>query len=213
MTPKCKKHPDSGFYFPPTRPQGECKKCTHDRVVKFRRDQKELLVRLFGGKCRCCGYSRYFRSLQFHHLDPSQKSFGIAGGGDCRTTEDLYEEAKKCVLVCANCHGEIEGGMTPAPEYREPLPLPVKASAEPKKCADCDFKLGPGAKKYCIDCFQQHRDQFNWPSDEELSKLVFATPLYKLGKVMGVSDAAIKARCLKRGILMPRMHKRASCEI
>jgi cytochrome c553 len=24
-------------------------------------------------------------------------------------------EAKKCVLVCANCHGEIEAGLIPSP--------------------------------------------------------------------------------------------------
>jgi cytochrome c553 len=24
-------------------------------------------------------------------------------------------EAEKCVLVCANCHGEIEAGQTPSP--------------------------------------------------------------------------------------------------
>jgi hypothetical protein len=25
------------------------------------------------------------------------------------------EEARKCVLVCANCHGEIEAGLIPSP--------------------------------------------------------------------------------------------------
>ena len=25
------------------------------------------------------------------------------------------EEAKKCVLVCANCHGEIEAGLVDSP--------------------------------------------------------------------------------------------------
>ena len=27
----------------------------------------------------------------------------------------LREESKKCVLVCANCHGEIEAGLIPSP--------------------------------------------------------------------------------------------------
>ena len=27
----------------------------------------------------------------------------------------LREEAKKCVLVCANCHGEIESGLIESP--------------------------------------------------------------------------------------------------
>ena len=33
------------------------------------------------------------------------------------TTKALntYREARKCVLVCANCHGEIETGMIESP--------------------------------------------------------------------------------------------------
>ena len=42
------------------------------------------------------------------------------------------EEAKKCVLVCANCHGEIEASLIESPPpgsvYREgPLRLRVPA--------------------------------------------------------------------------------------
>ena len=32
------------------------------------------------------------------------------------------EEAKKCVLVCANCHGEIEARLIESPPRRERLP-------------------------------------------------------------------------------------------
>jgi cytochrome c553 len=68
-----------------------------------------------GGCCAVCGYARCILNLVFHHVDPSQKSFGLS----METTKALSayrEEARKCVLVCANCHGEIETGLIPSPE-------------------------------------------------------------------------------------------------
>jgi hypothetical protein len=53
-------------------------------------------------------------NLHFHHVDPATKSFGLSvsfGKG----LEKLRAEAKKCVLVCANCHGEIESGVIDSP--------------------------------------------------------------------------------------------------
>lgn len=33
-----------------------------------------------------------------------------------KSIETFRAEAKKCVLVCANCHGEIEAGLVISPE-------------------------------------------------------------------------------------------------
>jgi hypothetical protein len=63
---------------------------------------------MFGGKCVKCGYNKCIGALQFHHTDPSKKSFGIAEGYQRFSLAKLIEEAKKCILVCANCHSEIE---------------------------------------------------------------------------------------------------------
>jgi hypothetical protein len=46
-------------------------------------------------------------------------------------------------------------------------------------------------------------DKIQWPSDEELSKLVMEKPLTKLSKDLGVSDNAIRKRCNKNGIQLP----------
>ena len=32
-----------------------------------------------------------------------------------KSLADLRAEARKCVLLCANCHGEVEAGLTPSP--------------------------------------------------------------------------------------------------
>jgi hypothetical protein len=48
-------------------------------------------------------------ALEFHHVDPSAKEFGLAHRG-ARSIERLRAEARKCVLLCSNCHAEIENG-------------------------------------------------------------------------------------------------------
>ena len=54
------------------------------------------------------------RELHFHHVDPSQKSFAmtLASG---KALAAYKEEARKCVLLCANCHGEVETGLVESP--------------------------------------------------------------------------------------------------
>ena len=70
-----------------------------------RRRKKAQLVILFGGKCVDCGYGAHLAALEFDHRDPSQKKFTISGGsGIAKTWNVLVEEAKKCDLVCSNCH-------------------------------------------------------------------------------------------------------------
>jgi hypothetical protein len=61
-----------------------------------------------------CGYCRCASALQFHHVDPAQKLFTINAGVG-KALEKLRAEARKCVLLCATCHVEVEAGVTPCP--------------------------------------------------------------------------------------------------
>jgi transposase len=88
-----------------------CEQCRKDRVVARRRRVKAMLVEEAGGACVLCGYDRYVGALQFHHLDPATKAFGLGVRGVARSLERCREEARKCVLLCANCHAEVEGGI------------------------------------------------------------------------------------------------------
>lgn len=94
-----------------------CSKCSSEKVSFYRKNAKRKLVELFGGKCILCGYSKYFGSLSFHHLDPSKKDFGIAEKGRTISFERMVEEASKCILVCHNCHSEIHAGLIEIPGY------------------------------------------------------------------------------------------------
>lgn len=92
-----------------------CKRCRAAAVAKRRRTVKRKLVEDAGGACMLCGYDRWIGALQFHHLDPEQKRFHIAQRGYSRSLARSRAEASKCVLLCANCHAEVEGGFATLP--------------------------------------------------------------------------------------------------
>jgi 5-methylcytosine-specific restriction endonuclease McrA len=69
------------------------------------------LVEEAGGECASCGYNRWHGALQFHHVDPTDKAFALSAEGVTRSIEKAREEARKCVLLCGNCHAEVEAGL------------------------------------------------------------------------------------------------------
>ena len=92
-----------------------CARCRAASVTAWRKRAKQRLVVEAGGRCALCGYDRYVGALQFHHRDPSQKRFALGGRGLSRAFEDLREEARKCILLCSNCHAEVEAGVARLP--------------------------------------------------------------------------------------------------
>jgi transposase len=88
-----------------------CKRCRAERVARRRREVKAALVSEAGGCCRICGYRRYVGALQFHHLDPGTKRYSLSMRGITRSLAVMRQEAAGCVLLCANCHAEVEAGV------------------------------------------------------------------------------------------------------
>lgn len=116
----CRKHGLTRHISVASERRLRCATCRAEAVSRRRRKVKEILVAEAGGACVCCGYSRHGAALQFHHLDPSAKSFGLGVRGITRSIARLREEASKCVLLCANCHAEVEAGVTELPvKFRE----------------------------------------------------------------------------------------------
>lgn len=65
--------------------------------------RRELLKQLreeAGGQCVKCGYNEEMRILQFHHHGKNKK----ANVTEIQSLEKMREEAKKCILLCPNCH-------------------------------------------------------------------------------------------------------------
>jgi 5-methylcytosine-specific restriction endonuclease McrA len=104
---KFTKSPTGGF---------RCARCRAEAVARRRRAVKEALIAEAGGKCTLCGYDRSPAALQFHHVEPILKSFSISEKGVTRALAKVREEAQKCVLLCANCHAEVEAGVATLPE-------------------------------------------------------------------------------------------------
>jgi transposase-like protein len=98
-----------------------CKRCRSEQVSGRRRTLKATLVAETGGCCFLCGYDRCVSALEFHHLEPATKRLGIAAGGLSHSLETLRTEIAKCVLLCSNCHAEVESGIASIPV----APLPI----------------------------------------------------------------------------------------
>lgn len=81
----------------------QCKGC-HHTALKRKRTKKKA-VEYKGGKCQECGYNKCLRSLTFHHLDPSKKEAAISSLFH-KSWDYVHKELEKCILLCANCHGE-----------------------------------------------------------------------------------------------------------
>ncbi len=64
--------------------------------------KRQLLIDKLGGKCAVCSSTR---GLEFDHIDPATKSFGISESW-ALSLACLEEELKKCQLLCEDHHKE-----------------------------------------------------------------------------------------------------------
>ena len=111
---RCARHGETDFWLT-GRGYYRCKRCRSDAVVARRRKVKTILVEEAGGACCICGYDRNMRALHFHHVEPSQKRHEMNARGVAIALGKLRVEAQKCVLLCSNCHAEVEDGMASIP--------------------------------------------------------------------------------------------------
>jgi transposase len=118
----CERHGDVEFALE-GRGYYRCKRCRTTAVVERRRRVKVMLVAEAGGKCAVCGYDRYVGALEFHHLEPSEKRHEVGSYGVTLSLDAARVEARKCVLLCSNCHAEVEAGLTAVPlQFRRQRP-------------------------------------------------------------------------------------------
>lgn len=113
-TMTCPRHGETEFVLE-GRGHYRCKRCRVDAVVRHRRKVKAELVKEAGGRCCICAYDRYIGALEFHHLDPSEKLHEVSRYGVTLSLVAAREEASKCVLLCSNCHAEVERGVMTLP--------------------------------------------------------------------------------------------------
>lgn len=94
----------------------ECKKEYHKQKQKEQygtlkenhKISKLNLIKLMGGSCSSCGYSKNMAALVFHHIDQKTTNTTL----DARNImymqwSDILEESKNCILLCHNCQREL----------------------------------------------------------------------------------------------------------
>ena len=165
-------------------------KCKNKYVVQRRRMMlKVKSIQYKGGACEHCGieFDGCPDIFDFHHKDPSQKDFALSSKGYTMSWERMSAELDKCLLLCANCHRIEHFRLKPThhilqdaiERLNKPAPKPVVVKPKPRK------------------------SKIDWPSAEELERLVWEIPRSKLAHTLGVSDKAIAKRCTKLGIEQP----------
>lgn len=152
----------------------------------------------------------------------------------------ITNELKKCILVCHNCHTEIHYGIRDIPEnparfnetflnYKE-LEI-MEREKDPTRyhnCPYCNMPV-PNYKKYCSKiCASacngkkherktiihktktERKTKIIWPSHELLTKMLEESNFSSVGRVLGVSDNAIRKR-LKRKLAGSLIGQATSC--
>lgn len=106
----CKNHGLTDFFLD-SNGKYRCKICRKEGVQRRRLKVKSILVKEAGGKCKICNYDRCDAALEFHHLNPEEKNFGISHKGITYAIDTLRKETLKCILLCCRCHREVENGL------------------------------------------------------------------------------------------------------
>ena len=84
----------------------------HKRYHTKHRDSQRALYKEYYDKiqslktpCAKCGETRKY-VLDFHHIDPKEKSFNINKKTSKSDFSIIENEVKKCICLCRNCHME-----------------------------------------------------------------------------------------------------------
>jgi hypothetical protein len=158
--------------------------------VKIRKRRKRLFVDRFGGKCQICKYDKCLDSLIFHHVDPTEKEYGPSDVMNF-SIERAEKELSKCILVCANCHGELH-----SEEYDYEINTFHIVNWIEIECLFCHkkFNTKDTSRKFCSDsCYSlSQRRVKNRPNMEELKILISENSFENLGRIYGVSGNSIR---------------------
>lgn len=113
--PKCKTRKELTEFYNRRNKIGNspyCKPCTTSQTLERQRELKRKAIDYKGGKCIKCGYNKCESAMEFHHLNPNNKDFGLGQVHSTKWSSKITNELDKCVLVCCNCHRELHSGIS-----------------------------------------------------------------------------------------------------
>jgi hypothetical protein len=92
------------------------KATSEQRRLRKSAELRPVITAAKAGGCYYCPESESI-CLDFHHRDPSEKSFrmgtAVALG---YSVSRIREEIDKCVVMCSNCHRKLHAGLLPPPQ-------------------------------------------------------------------------------------------------
>lgn len=176
-----------------------------EAVKRWRRKTKQRIIDSMGGQCVCCGYDLCQDAMDLHHLDPKEKEFGM---GNIRASsvswERIVKELRKCVLVCCRCHKEIHAGILNVPEDYQVFDETYLDYKELEKertfCPVCCNEKSSWQITCSRKCAAQKSRKMDWDSIDLKMMLDIHGSYVKVGKILKVSDSAVRKRAKKLGL-------------
>ena len=177
------------------------------KVKNWRQKTKKRLIDGFGGCCNRCGYDVYHGSMDFHHIDPSEKSFSISQGmKNPKKWNDLVEEVKKCVLLCNRCHHELHGEIWSLEDIKI---IPFSGHKDKLKketqTGSCPICLNPVylnricCSRSCSGKRSRSKSKTKWPEIDLLLKMISESNKSQVANKLGVSETAVRKHLKKHG--------------
>jgi hypothetical protein len=176
-------------------------------VIRWRKRAKARLISGLGGKCCICGYSKCDAALEIHHIDPSKKDFAF-GQIVAKRWDDIVQEARKCVLLCANCHREVHAGLVALSDsrpvwdesfsdsFRSTLPMTGRKRGNKKRnpCAKCGT-LTFSQNRFCSrNCYNESRHGGKWETVDIIALREQGLSWKSIGKIVGVTAISAKRK-------------------
>lgn len=218
---------------PKSENRNACPKCFSSYICRRYNARKLAAIEFMGGKCHFCNETKHPSSFQFHHTDPQTKDF-TWDKLRMKAVDQVYNELKKTVLVCANCHSEHHSGGnnwieldiekkrflsgleeakrcdSAGDEFTKPKPELTLKPRQVVPCESCGVlveRIEVKSRVFCSPtCSQNGHLRIEWPEDDVLGQMIRSQSTLSLSKKLGVSDKAIKKRCASRGIDTKRVH-------
>lgn len=174
---------------------------SYQNTLSWRNRTKNNLVLAAGRKCRLCSYSKCAKALEFHHLNGEDKLFSLSSR--IRSVAVIIAEAKKCVLLCANCHREVHDGISSLngiePIFDEKI-FHLSKEIAMSPCPYCKvMKLSNN--KYCSKiCAAKQNRKVDW-DNLDLEDLLFRNKgnMSAVSKELDISEIAIKRMLVRLG--------------